>query len=138
MVQYAVQRSISATPEQVWALLTDAPAWPRWNPTVVSVDGRIAQGQSITVVSTLNPKRGFRLKVSEAEAPRRMVWSQGMPLGLFRGARTYTLTPDGGGTDFSMVEAFTGPLAPLITKSIPDMTATFEEFADGLKTAAES
>ena len=35
-------------------------------------------------------------------------------------------------------KVFLGPLAPLITKSIPDMTDSFEQFADGLKSAAES
>jgi hypothetical protein len=37
-----------------------------------------------------------------------------------------------------MVEAFTGPLAGLITKAIPDLTASFDMFADCLKEAAES
>jgi len=36
-----------------------------------------------------------------------------------------------------MAEVFSGPLAPLITKAIPDMTESFEIFADGLKSAAE-
>lgn len=36
-----------------------------------------------------------------------------------------------------MAEVFSGPLAPLITKAIPDLTESFEMFADGLETAAE-
>ena len=39
--------------------------------------------------------------------------------------------------EFSMTEEFTGPLAGLITTAIPDMTESFNQFADGLKTAAE-
>jgi hypothetical protein len=37
-----------------------------------------------------------------------------------------------------MEEVFSGLLEPMITKSIPDMTESFELFADGLKQAAES
>ena len=32
---------------------------------------------------------------------------------------------------------FTGPLAPLITRVIPDLSDAFEQFADGLRAAAE-
>ena len=37
-----------------------------------------------------------------------------------------------------MSEVYSGPLAGLIGRSIPDMTESFEEFADGLKEAAEA
>lgn len=36
-----------------------------------------------------------------------------------------------------MTEEFTGPFTGLITKAIPDMTESFNQFADGLKAAAE-
>ncbi len=36
-----------------------------------------------------------------------------------------------------MDEVYSGPLAPLITKAIPDLTDSFAQFADGLKAAAE-
>lgn len=135
---YSASRTIEAPPERVWALLVDADGYPSWNPAVVSVDGRIAPGEKIKLTSTLNPRRAFTLHVAESDEPRRMVWTSGMPLGLFRGTRTYTLEPaESGRTEFSMQERFTGPLAPLITKSIPDMTESFEQFAEGLKKAAE-
>jgi hypothetical protein len=68
-----------------------------------------------------------------------MVWADGMPLGLFKGVRTFTLTPQvDGPTGFSMKEVFSGLLGPMISKSIPDMTDSFEQFADALKRTAES
>jgi hypothetical protein len=67
-----------------------------------------------------------------------MVWSDGMPLGLFRGVRTYLLEERDGATEFSMTEVFSGPLSGLITKAIPDMTESFSLFTDGLEAAAES
>ncbi len=137
-VSYAGASSIAAPPDRVWALLTDAASYPRWNPTVVKIDGTIAVGQTIKLVSTLDPKRTFKLRVAEADAPSKMVWSSGMPLGLFTGRRTFTLTPrTDGGTDFAMEEAFSGPMAPMITKAIPDMTESFAQFAAALKKAAE-
>jgi len=135
---YAVRRTIQATPERVWQLLADGPGYPGWNPSVVSLDGTLAVGEKIRLVSTVAPKRTFSLTVAEMDGPRRMVWTDGMPLGLFKGVRTYTLEPVAGGTEFAMEEVFTGPLAPLITKAIPDMTESFAQFADGLKTASES
>jgi hypothetical protein len=68
-----------------------------------------------------------------------MVWSDGMPLGLFRGVRTFELLSQGEHvTEFTMEEVYSGLMAPLITRSIPDLTESFEKFADGLKEAAES
>jgi uncharacterized protein YndB with AHSA1/START domain len=135
---YAVRRTIRATPERVWQLLADGPGYPGWNPSVVSLDGTLAVGEKIRLVSAVAPTRTFSLTVAEMDGPRRMVWTDGMPLGLFKGVRTYTLEPVAGGTEFTMEEVFSGALAPLITKAIPDMTESFAQFADGLKTASES
>ena len=135
---YAVRRSIDADPLTVWGLLTDPAGYPSWNPAVLSLDGRIAVGEKIALVSVVDPKRTFRLTVSRLDAPRTMVWSDGMPLGLFRGVRTFTLTPRDGGTEFTMEEVFSGPMAPLITRFIPDMTDSFAQFGDGLQKAAEN
>lgn len=135
--RYHVSRTIAAPAERVWALLTDASTYRDWNPSVVSLDGPITPGGTIALISTVNPKRTFKLKVTEMTAPTRMIWSDGMPLGLFKGERTYQLIDRHGSTEFSMTEEFTGPLAGLITKAIPDMTESFNQFADGLKGAAE-
>jgi hypothetical protein len=62
-----------------------------------------------------------------------------MPLGLFVGQRTFSLTPQAGGAvKVHMREEFTRLMAPLITRSIPDLTPTFDEFAQCLKKAAEA
>jgi hypothetical protein len=135
---YSVQKTINASPEKVWAVLTDAASYPDWNKAVVSLQGRIALGEKVKLVSVVDPKRTFTLKVAELDQPRKMVWSSGMPFGLFKGVRTYELRPNGtDGTEFSMAEVFSGPLAPMITKAIPDMTESFQQWADGLKQAAE-
>jgi uncharacterized protein YndB with AHSA1/START domain len=133
-----VRRHIEAPPETVWALLTDADSYDAWNDAVVSLEGPIETGSTIKLVSVVNPDRTFKLKVAEMDSPRHMVWSDGMPLGLFKGERTFKLASVGGGTEFTMTEVFSGLMAGLIVKSIPDMTESFNQFADGLKAAAES
>jgi hypothetical protein len=61
-----------------------------------------------------------------------------MPLGLFTGQRSFELRPIGAGhVEFAMRESYTGLLAPLITKSIPDLQPAFDEFAACLKAHAE-
>ena len=83
-------------------------------------------------------KRAIASKVVTWEPDRRLVLRGGMPLGLFAGTRTYDLTPADGGTQFRMGEAFTGPLAGLIVRSIPDLQPSFDAFARGLREAAEA
>ena len=61
-----------------------------------------------------------------------------MPLGLFKGERTFTLTSEGHSTRFTMREEFSGLMLPLIWKSMPDLGPSFQQFADGLKQQAEA
>jgi hypothetical protein len=138
MKNFAAAASIRATPERIWSILTDAPRYPEWNPTVTRLDGKIAPGERIALHVTLNPGRAFPVTVATFEPPRRMVWRGGMPLGLFVGERVFTLTPKPGGVvDFSMRETFTGLLAPLIGRTLPDMQPAFDEFGAALKREAE-
>ena len=135
--QYEVTRSIAAPAQRVWDLLTDAPGYKRWNAAVVSIDGPVQAGSTIKLVSAVNPGRTFTLKVTLMAPPHRMVWSGGMPFGLFTGTRTYLIEPDAAGCRFSMSEVYTGLLSGLIFKSIPDLTDSFKQFADGLRIASE-
>jgi hypothetical protein len=138
MKAFEASATIAADPEAIWAILTDAPGYPTWDSGVERIAGRIAPGEEITVHAQVVPERAFPVTVSEFQPGRLMVWSGGMPLGLFKGVRTFTLTPAGTGhTRFTMREAYTGPLAPLITRSIPDLQPSFERFANGLKRRAE-
>ncbi len=66
-----------------------------------------------------------------------MTWAGGMPLGLFKGVRTFALTPEDGTTRFTMREEYSGPMLPLIWRSMPDLQPSFDQFAAGLKARAE-
>jgi hypothetical protein len=79
------------------------------------------------------------VKVTEFVPGQRMVWSGGMPLGLFKGVRTYTLAPQANGTTkFNMREEYKGPMLPVIWRSIPDLGPSFTQFANGLKQRVEA
>ncbi len=135
---FATSIAIRARADTIWSLLTDAAGYPKWNSTVEKVEGRIAPGEKVTVYAKAAPGRAFPLTVGEFEPGRRMVWAGGMPLGLFTGKRTYTLTPGkDGAVEFVMREEFGGLLAPLITRSIPDLQPSFDVFAADLKRQAE-
>ena len=138
MKRFASSINIRAAPEAIWRTLTDAAGYPSWNTTVSRVEGQIALGEKVTVHAKVAPGRAFPVNVVEFDAPRRMVWSGGMPLGLFKGERVFELGPAaGGGVEFSMREDYSGWLAPLITKSIPDLQPAFDEFAACLKAHVE-
>lgn len=130
--------NIKASRDTIWRILTDAPNYPAWDPGVIRIEGKIAPGEKLTAYSKLSPDRAFPVKVTEFEPGRKMVWSGGMPLGLFKGVRTFTLVPNNdGSTDFTLREEFSGLLLPLIGRTIPDLTKTFHDFAMGLKAHAE-
>jgi len=124
---------IRAKPEDVWKLLTNAADYPKWNSTVVSLEGTIAMGEKIQLKSVLDPKRVFKLKVLELDAPKRMVWGDAM------GKRTYEVTQkDPSTVTFSMREKIGGPFFPLFAGMIPPFDDVFDKFAADLKKKAES
>lgn len=138
MTDYRVEKSISATPEAIWAILIDAPIYPEWNPAVQKIEGVIAPGETLKLTATVNPKRAFKLKVTDFTPPRAMTWTGAMPLGMFKGVRTFTVDPqDDDSSSFTMQESYSGWMSGPMTKSMPDLTESFEQFASGLKTKVE-
>jgi uncharacterized protein YndB with AHSA1/START domain len=133
----SVECTISASPDRVWSLLTDAAGFPRWNSTVTRVGGTISLGAKLAIEVPAAPGRIFKPRVTALDPPTRMVWSDGAAP-MFTGVRTFTLAPtSAGGTVFGMVEVFTGAMLPLIAGSLPDFGPIFETYAADLKREAE-
>lgn len=138
MKTYRTDTVIAASPDRVWAVLVDESKWNEWDPTLDRIEGKIAPGEKIAVFSKLSPGRAFPVTVTEFVPGRKMTWTGGLPLGLFKGVRTFRLRPgDASSTRFAVEETFSGPLLPILGRSIPDMTEPFAQFAGGLKTRAE-
>lgn len=139
MKVFTATTTIDASPDTLWQILTDGPHYPEWDPNVDKIEGRIAPGETIKVYSRLRPGKAFKVKVTAFVPGRKMIWSSGMPLGLFRGERSFLLEKeDDGTTRFILREEFSGLLLPLIGRALPDLTPSFEAFAGGLKDRAET
>ena len=137
--KFQVSTTISANIDAIWQILTDASHYTDWNTTVDKVEGRIAAGEKITFHAKVSPGRAFPVKVTEFVPGEKMVWTGGMPLGLFKGERVFTLTDRrGGAVEFRMSETFSGLLSPLIERSIPNLQPAFDQFAADLRKRAET
>jgi uncharacterized protein YndB with AHSA1/START domain len=129
----SVSTTIAADPAIIWALLTRASDYPRWNSTVTSIQGEIREGSTIELKSILDEKRKFKLRVKEFVPEKRLAW------GDAQGSRVYSLEKGSGGRVlFSMTEKIGGPLFPLFAGFIPPFDESFEKFAADLKREAES
>ena len=138
MKYYEANRSIKATPDKVWSVLTDTANYTSWDSGVVKVEGTISLGSTVKVYSSISPSRAFPVKVAELVPSQRMVWRGGMPVpGVFKGVRTFRLQEEDGGTRFEMREEFSGLMLPLMWRMMPDLQPTFDQFADGLKAESE-
>lgn len=138
MKYFSATINVKASPDTLWTILTDAPNYPTWEPGVIRIEGTIAAGQKITAYNKINPKRPSPATVTTFIPGKHMAWTGGMPFGLFKGVRTFTLTPKGDNSVYFVLrEEYTGPLLPLIWGSIPDLNPSFQGFVAGLKSRAE-
>ncbi len=135
---FEASTTIAAPAAAVWKVLVDGAAWPTWDSGVNAVAGTIALGEKVTIKAAVGGDRAFPVEVVTFDAPHKLVFSGGMPLGLFRGVRTYTLTTEGAKTLFHMREEYTGAILGAIWKSIPDLGPSFQRFVTGLKKRVES
>ncbi len=125
--------NVSADPSIIWNLLVNASDYPRWNSTIMSIDGSIAPGEKIRLKSTLAPKRVFKLKIKSIVNGKQLVWGDG------QGTRTYALTANADGTTtFTMNEKIGSLMFPIYAKHIPSFDKSFEQFAADLKKEAET
>jgi hypothetical protein len=137
-LEYGVTTNVRATPSRIWSLLTNVGDYPRWNSTITSSEGMITDGGQLRLRVAAAPGRLFKLGVSKIVPQRSMVWSDGFAP-MFRGQRTFTLTPkDDGTVDFDMVEVFSGLMLPMIAGSLPDFEPVFAQYAEDLKKESEA
>lgn len=135
---YEASASIQASPATVWSILTSGEALCAADTGITRIDGSIAEGSKFKLTTKYVPGRAFAITVSKVTDEQSMVWESGMPLGLFKGVRTFTLAPSGDSVQLTTREEFTGTMLPLIWKSMPDLQPSFDQFVQGVKDAAES
>ena len=134
--------SIDATPETVWAVLTDLDRYPDWNPFVVSSEGAVEVGAKLANRMVAPGGRTMTIKptVTAVEEGRVYEWLGHLLVpGIFDGRHRFEIAPIAAGTRFKQMEFFTGvlvrPLRTLIDGSTHD---GFIAFTDAIKARAES
>ena len=138
MKSFVATTKIARPPEAIWAVLTDATSYSDWATGVHRLEGQIENGAVLKLFTVSKPERPMTLKVSYLESPKTFTLSGGLPLNLFRGDRTITLTPRSDGTtEFKMREVFSGFLSPIMNRMIPDLTDSFQTYAEALKQKCE-
>jgi hypothetical protein len=129
---------IDASPDEVWAGLTDVAGWRDWDSGVDRVEGRVVLGEPLTIYATMIRNRPFTVTVTELQPGEVMRWRGGLPFGLAVIDRTYHLdAQDDGGTVLTVRENHTGPLTGLLGRTTPDLNPSFRQFCAGLKALTE-
>lgn len=135
-MQVETSITISAPPSTAWRVLTSPDLLTR-DTGILKFHGELRPGARIKLWSEVAPNRAFSMRVTAFDIDRRMIWKGGMPFGLFTGTRTFTLSGGDRETVLDIREVFTGPMAGLITKSMPDLQPSFEKFAKAVKHMSE-
>jgi len=137
--EYVTSIQIAATPQRVWSILTNAADYSKWNPEIVRIDGQMGLNERIIAHVKLGSGaiRKVPLVVTAFHPSMCMEWTGGMPWGLFVGRRTLTVVPRDGGAEFQMHLRMSGPMAPLILKSVGDRQPEIDLFSAAVKSYAE-
>ena len=136
------QIDINAPPERVWAVLTDFPRYPEWNPFVREITGEARKGAALRVLLGPPGKKPMTFKpvVTGAETARSFSWlGTLLALWVFRGEHKFRLEPlEPGRTRLHHGEVFGGLLVPLLKKSLDtDTRRGFEMMNEALKAEVE-
>ena len=134
---------INASPEDVWAVLTDFSKFPEWNPFMRRASGEVKQGERIEVY--LQPPDGtgmaFKPTLTRVEANRELRWlGHTLVSGVFDGEHIFIIEPlEDDRVRFVQREKFTGMLASLMLRMIGENTLRgFEAMNKALKARSEN
>ena len=141
MEQIEAFEEIDASPESVWAILTDFESYPEWNPFVRSISGTLAEGEELTVRIDPPDSRAwtFEPEVVAVDDGRRFAWLGRLLVPFaFDGYHEFRLDPTAdGGTRLLQRETFRGALVPLLLDEA-EIERGFAAMNRALKERAES
>ncbi len=131
---------IAATPERVWAVLTDFASYPAWNPVFCEVSGELAVGKQITI-KTIQPSNDramtVKVKVVAAEPAAELRWVSRV-LGVASTKRSFILSPDVHGTQLTQTGSYQGLFTSFPAKTIKRIRASFDAINEAVKEQAEA
>ena len=131
---------INASPERVWAILTDLPGHASWDPFITAISGSLVPGQKLNV--TIKPPGGrqmsFKPTVTSVVENRELAWLGRLVMpGLFDGAHRFTLEPTQSGTKLQASESFSGLIVAFSGGLLQNTQQGFEQLNAALKRRAE-
>jgi hypothetical protein len=133
---------IDAAPEAVWAVLSELPSYPSWNPFIREARGTLAVGERLDV--EIQPEGGramrFRPTVLLAEPNRELRWRGRLVApGVFDGEHRFAIEPTAGGSRLLHEERFTGVLVPFLARGLRSGTLPgFEQMNEAIKERVEA
>ena len=127
---------IHAGARTVWDIITDAGNYPVWDSGISDISGAICHNGRIRIRTRDGGKRTFRLLVRQIPG-QLMTWSGGLPLGLLKVDRTFTLTDHAGMTHLTIRDTASGPLRRLVRKTTPGSAPPLTGYVEALKFRAE-
>jgi hypothetical protein len=133
---------IQASPQTVWAVLTDFRAYPEWNPVEIKMEGEPVVGTVLHHTSKLPGRKPMRFspKIVAAEPGRVLAWEGRILVpGLFDVHHRFELSPAGGGaTILRQSERFSGVLIPFFANTLRQTQVAFETANQAIKSRSES
>jgi hypothetical protein len=101
---------IAASPENVWAVLTELDHYPQWHPFYQSVTGQLTAGSMLTIKTT-SPRTGepttLKVKVLTVDVDSELTWASRLA-GVTTIKRRFLLSPADGGTDLTQAGTYRG------------------------------
>lgn len=134
---------VATSAEIVWRVLTDFPSYPKWNPFLVSVQGKPSPGARLKIQARFPNGRAFQFsaRVVKAIPATELRWRRRRWLeGVFDREQAFFIIPNGiKGVRFIQREHFSGLLAALIMPLISGKTGkAFSLMNLALKRTAEA
>jgi hypothetical protein len=133
---------IAATPERVWAVLTDLASYEAWNPVFCKAAGEFTVGNYLTL-TTIQPRNGrtmtVKVKVVAATPAAELRWKSSLLLGLSSSKRAFILGRDGdSGTELTQTGSYQGLFTTFSYQTVGRIQTSFEAINQAVKEQAEA
>ena len=133
---------IESSEEKVWAILTDFPAYPQWNPFIKTISGEATSGAKLDVHIQPPGQREITIhpKVLSAVPGRELRWLGHLLIpGIFDGEHHFLIqATTEGKVIFVQEELFKGVLLPFTNKMLARTRQGFQQMNEALKNRAEA
>jgi hypothetical protein len=135
-VKAHLQIHIHAPPAKVWALLSDASSWPRWQPDIerVWVKGPLTTG---TTFSWKTGGLSIHSRVQLYDPMQSLGWT-GTAMSINAIHIWQLQNEEPGGTLVGMKESMEGPALAFVPSAAQKLAASDQRWLDALKQTAES